>query len=198
MKWLLAGLACLILSFISCKDPFTWVLEIAPILIFVPLVIWFQRKHGPFTQLVIALIFVHSLILMIGGHWTYAEVPFGFWMQKTFHFARNHYDRIGHFFQGFVPALATREVLLKRTPLKRGGWLFFLVVCVCLAFSALYELVEMGVSLAKGEAADAFLGSQGDPWDTQWDMSWALIGAITAQLTLTRWQDKQLVELGSK
>jgi putative membrane protein len=119
-------------------------------------------------------------------------VPFGFWMQRTFHFARNHYDRIGHFAQGFVPALIAREVLLRRTPLRRGGWLFYIVCSICLAISACYEFVEWGAAEMGGSKADDFLGTQGDPWDTQWDMLFALIGSIVAQLTLARVQDRQL------
>jgi putative membrane protein len=188
---LVAGAVAMAISFIGCKDRFTWLLEVAPILLGLPCLALLSRSMT-LTPLVTRLLLLHALVLMIGGHWTYAEVPFGFWMQHAFGFARNHYDRIGHFFQGFVPALLAREVLLRKTPLKRGGWLFFLVTCVCLAFSALYELTEWRVSVATGEAADAFLGTQGDPWDTQWDMSWALLGALVAQVTLSRVQDKQL------
>lgn len=188
---LLAGAAAMALSFVGCKDRFTWLLEVAPILLGLPLLALLSRTMT-LTPLVVRLLFLHALVLMIGGHWTYAEVPLGFWMQHAFGFARNHYDRIGHFFQGFVPALLAREVLLRKTKLERGGWLFFLVCCVCLAFSALYELVEWRVSVATGEAADAFLGTQGDPWDTQWDMTWALCGAVVAQIALSRAQDRQL------
>jgi putative membrane protein len=141
------------------------------------------------------LIFVHSLILMLGGHYTYARVPLGFWMQEAFGFARNHYDRIGHFAQGFVPALIAREVLLRRTPLRRGGWLFFIVSSICLAISACYEFIEWWSAVIGGSAATDFLGTQGDPWDTQWDMFIALIGSIVAQLTLARVQDRQLARL---
>ena len=149
----------------------------------------------PLTPLVYTLIFVHACILMVGGHYTYARVPLGFWMQRTFHFARNHYDRIGHFAQGFVPALIAREVLLRRTPLRRGGWLFYIVCSICLAISACYEFVEWGAAEMGGSKADDFLGTQGDPWDTQWDMLFALIGSIAAQLTLARVQDRQLPEI---
>ena len=134
---------------------------------------------------------------MIGGHYTYAEVPLGFWVRDAFGLARNHYDRLGHFAQGFVPAILTREILLRRTPLPRGRWLFFLVTCVCLALSACYEFVEWWTALLTGEAATAFLGTQGDPWDTQWDMFFALVGAITAQLALARRHDRELLRCTS-
>ncbi|HET9752254.1 MAG TPA: DUF2238 domain-containing protein [Myxococcales bacterium] len=185
------GGAALLLSFIGCKDRFTWFLEVAPILLALPLLALLSRTVT-LTPLLLVLLFLHALVLMIGGHWTYAEVPLGFWMQHALGFSRNHYDRIGHFVQGFVPALLAREVLLRKTPLRRGGWLFFLVLCVCLAASAFYELVEWWVAAATGTAADAFLGTQGDPWDTQWDMCWALIGALCAQLLLSRLQDRQM------
>jgi len=184
----------LVVSGIGPKDRFTWLLEVAPVLIGAPLLVWFSRQV-PLTLLVCRLLFLHGLILMIGGHWTYAEVPLGFWMRDTFGFARNHYDRIGHFAQGFVPALLAREVLLRKTPLTRGGWLFFLVTCICLAFSALYELIEWWTSVATGTAADAFLGTQGDPWDTQSDMCLALVGAMCAQVLLARRQDRELAAL---
>ena len=185
---LAVGAAFLALSRIHPTDAFTWFLEIAPILIVVPILVATYRR-ARLTPLAYRLILVHACILMVGGHYTYAEVPLGEWMKAVFGFTRNNYDRIGHFAQGFVPALVAREVLLRRTPLVRGGWLFFLVTCVCLAFSALYELVEWWTSVATADGATAFLGTQGDPWDTQWDMLFALVGAITALLTMTRLQD---------
>jgi len=142
------------------------------------------------------LIFLHSLILMLGAHYTYARVPPGFWFQEWFDLSRNHYDRLGHLAQGFVPAILAREVLLRRSPLQPGKWLFFLVTCVCLAISACYEFLEWGTALAGGESADAFLGTQGDIWDTQWDMFLALLGAMTAQATLARLHDRQLRTMG--
>jgi putative membrane protein len=172
----------------------TWTMEVFPIFIAVPILIATYRRF-PLTPLVYTLIFIHACILMVGGHYTYARVPLGFWMQRTFHFARNHYDRIGHFTQGFVPALIAREVLLRRTPLRRGVWLFYIVCSICLAISACYEFVEWGAAEIGGSKADDFLGAQGDPWDTQWDMLFALIGSIIAQLTLTRVQDRQLTEI---
>ena len=144
------------------------------------------------TPLTYTLIWIHCLILMAGGHYTYAQVPLGFWMERLFGFTRNHYDRIGHFAQGFVPAMLAREIFIRRSPLRHSAWLPFLVVCFCLAFSALYELIEFWTALSAGGAATDFLGTQGDVWDTQWDMQMALIGAIVALLTLSKVQDRQL------
>jgi putative membrane protein len=191
---LAVGLALLAWSGLRPHDRFTWLLEVAPILIGVPVLVATRRRF-PLTPLAYRLVFVHALILMLGGHYTYAEVPLGFWIQDALSLARNHYDRLGHFAQGFVPAVLAREILLRRTPLRRGGWLFFLVTCVCLSVSALYELVEWWTAVATGEAATAFLGTQGDPWDTQWDMFLALLGALTAQLALGRAHDRQLESL---
>jgi putative membrane protein len=188
------GLALLAWSGIGPHDPFTWLLEVAPILIAVPVLIATRRRF-PLTPLAYRLIFAHSLILMLGGHYTYAEVPLGYWVKDALGLARNHYDRLGHFAQGFVPAILAREILLRRSPLRPGRWLFFLVTCVCLAISACYELVEWWTALATGEAATAFLGTQGDPWDTQWDMFTALIGALAAQVTLGRVHDRELAAL---
>ena len=169
-------------------------LEIAPALVALPILIR-TYKRFPLTPLSYRLILLHACILMLGGHYTYAEVPLGYWMKDAFGFARNHYDRIGHFAQGFVPAILAREILLRKTPLKSGGWLFFLVTCVCMAISAFYEFIEWWTALATGGAADAFLGTQGDPWDTQWDMFFALLGSLTAQLTLSRYHDRQIAAL---
>jgi putative membrane protein len=173
------------------KDRMTWVLEVFPVIGAVPLLIATRRRF-PLTMLAYALIAVHAIILMIGGRYTYAEVPLFNWIRDAFHLARNHYDRLGHFAQGFVPAIVAREVLLRRTPLRRGGWLFFLVTCVCLAISAVYELIEWSAAASSGSAADAFLGTQGDPWDTQKDMLLAGFGAIVSQLTLARAHDRQI------
>ncbi len=181
-------------SGIAPRERFTWFLEIAPILAAVPLLLLTWRRF-PLTPLAYTLIALHAVILMVGGHYTYAQVPLGFWVQEALGLARNHYDRLGHFAQGFVPAVIAREILLRRTPLRRGGWLFFLVICVCLAVSAFYEFIEWWAALAGGEAAAAFLGTQGDVWDTQWDMFLALCGALTAQLTLSRLHDRQIERL---
>ena len=193
---LMIGVVCLALSAVGASEPGTWLLEVFPILISVPILIATARRF-PLTPLAYRLIFVHSLILMVGGHYTYAKVPLGFWVRDTFHLVRNNYDRLGHFAQGFVPAIIAREILLRRTPLTRGKWLVFLVTCVCLAISACYEFIEWGAAVAGGASATAFLGTQGDVWDTQWDMLSALIGAIAAQILLTRMHDRQLLSLSA-
>jgi putative membrane protein len=186
-----AGAVLLVLSGLHPRDRYTWLLEIAPILVAVPILVATRRRF-PLTPLAYRLIFLHACILMLGGHYTYARVPLGFWMRDLFGFARNHYDRIGHFAQGFVPAIVAREILVRRTPLRPGGWLFFLVTSVCLAISACYEFVEWGTAVASGSAADAFLGTQGDPWDTQWDMFLCLLGALAAQASLSRIHDREI------
>ena len=187
-------LVLLALSRVGALEPGTWLLEVAPILIVAPILVLTARRF-PLTPLVYRLLFVHALILMLGGHYTYAKVPLGFWAQDAFGLARNHYDRVGHLAQGFVPAMLAREVLLRRSPLQRGKWLAFLVVCVCLALSATYELIEWLAAVLGGSAADAFLGTQGDIWDTQWDMFMALVGATSALLLLSRVHDRQLARL---
>jgi putative membrane protein len=191
---LLVGAALLALSGIGPHDRTTWWLEVAPILITVPILVATARRF-PLTPLAYRLIFVHALILMLGGHYTYAEVPAGFWLEDALGLARNPYDRLGHFAQGFVPAIVAREILIRRSPIKVGGWLTFLVLCVCLAISALYELVEWWAALIGGEGADAFLGTQGDQWDTQWDIFLALVGASIALLVLSRLHDRQIARL---
>ncbi|HEU4523408.1 MAG TPA: DUF2238 domain-containing protein [Gemmatimonadales bacterium] len=190
---ILAGMV-LVWSGVEPHDRFTWVLEVAPVLIGAPILVALRHRFR-LTRLVYTLLCIHALILMVGGKYTYAEVPFGFWLQDAFGFSRNHYDRIGHFAQGFIPAMLAREVLIRRSPLRASRWLPFLVVCFCLAFSALYELIEFWTALATGEAAEAFLGTQGDVWDTQWDMQMALIGAVAALATLSRLHDRQLARL---
>jgi putative membrane protein len=173
------------------KDRLTWLLEVFPAIVAVPLLVATRRRF-PFTALAYSLIAVHAVILMVGGRYTYAEVPLFNWIRDAFHLARNHYDRLGHLAQGFVPAIVAREVLIRKSVVRRGGWLFFLVTCVCLAISAVYELIEWSAAATSGSAADAFLGTQGDPWDTQKDMLCAGIGALTAQLTLSRFHDRQI------
>jgi putative membrane protein len=190
------GSIALIVSGIHPTDRVTWVMEIFPILIIAPLLL-VTAKRFPLTALLMRLIFLHALVLMLGGHYTYAQTPVGAWLQDFFHLARNPYDRIGHLFQGFVPAIATREILLRTTALRRGALLGFLTICVCLAFSAFYELIEWWSALALGQGADAFLGTQGDPWDTQWDMFCALIGASAALTLLSGNHDRQLRRLAS-
>lgn len=171
---------------------FTWFLETAPVLIAMP-VLWANYERLRFTDLVYTLIAIHAAILMVGGHYTYARVPPFDWIRDTFSLSRNHYDRLGHFAQGFVPAMIAREVLVRKTRLERGRMLFFLVVCVCLAISAAYELIEWLGAVAAGDAATDFLGTQGDAWDTQKDMALALVGAVVAQWLLASWHDRQLV-----
>lgn len=192
---LLSLVVLLVLSGIHPHDYFTWVLEVFPILIGAPILVWVYPRFR-FTRLVYTLLWLHAIILMVGGHYTYAQVPLGFWMEHAFGFARNHYDRIGHFAQGFIPALLAREIFIRASPLRESRWLPFVVICFCLAFSAFYELIEFWTALASGSAATDFLGTQGDPWDTQWDMQLALIGAIVSLLTLSRVHDRQLAGLG--
>jgi putative membrane protein len=190
---LVAGVG-LVWSGIGPYDRATWALEVAPVVIVLPL-LWLTRKRFPLTPLLYVLIAIHAAILMLGGHYTYARVPAGDWVRETLDLARNHYDRLGHIAQGFIPAIAVREILLRQTPLPRGGWLFTLVAATCLAISAFYEFLEWWTALLVGGAADAFLATQGDVWDTQWDMFLALCGALTAQLVLARWHDRQLATL---
>ena len=181
-------------SAIHPYDYFTWFLEIFPIIIALPILI-FSYKKFPLTHLLYGLILIHAIILMVGGHYTYAEVPVFNWLRDTFDLSRNYYDRVGHFAQGFVPAMIAREILLRKNIVKKSGWLFFIVCCICLAISACYEFIEWWVAVASGESADAFLGTQGDVWDTQWDMFIALIGAILAQILLRNRHNKQLLNL---
>jgi putative membrane protein len=187
-------LAALVASGIGPADRLTWFLEVLPVLIAAPLLLA-TSKSFPLTPLVYTLIAIHALILVLGGHYTYAQVPLGFWIQDWFDFSRNHYDRIGHFMQGFGPALIARELLIRTSPLRPGKWLFALIVLAVLGISACYEFTEWWAALAGGDAAGAFLGTQGDVWDTQWDMFLAGCGAITALMTLDRVHDRQLVAL---
>ena len=194
---LVATLAVLVWSGIEPNERGTWFLEVSPVLAGVVL-LWITYARFPLTFLLYGLLFVHAVILMIGGHYTYAEVPLGFWAQDLLDLSRNPYDRLGHIAQGFVPAILAREILLRTSPLQRGRWLFFLVVCVCLAFSAFYEMLEWWAALIGGGAAESFLGTQGDVWDTQWDMFLALLGAIAAQLTLAGLHDRALAQVTSR
>ena len=194
--WLAVFFAVLAWSAINPYDRLTWWLEVAPALVGLALMVW-THKRFPLTTLLYVLILIHSLILFVGGHYTYARVPAFDWLRDTFELSRNHYDRVGHLAQGFIPAIIARELLLRLTPLKRGGWLFFLVLCVCLAISVAYELIEWGAAMALGGSAEEFLALQGDEWDTQKDMALAGIGSLAAQLSLARWHDRQLRELAS-
>ena len=188
---LLATLAALVASGIDPYDRLTWWMEVMPVLIALP-ILYFTRKTFPLTPLLYGLLFFHGLVLMLGGHYTYSRMPLGFWIQDLFDFSRNHYDRIGHLAQGFVPAILAREILVRLSPLKPGGWLFFLVSCVVLAVSATYEFIEWWAALLYGAEADEFLATQGDIWDTQWDMLLALTGGLVSQLLLSGWHDRQL------
>ena len=189
-----ALIALLALSGWRPFDMATWVMEVAPVVV-VLLILWTTRERFPLTPLLYALIFVHAGVLMLGGHYSYARVPLGDWLRDTLALARNPYDGIGHFMQGFVPAIAARELLLRHTGLQRGAWLFVVVTGLCLGISAIYELIEWGAAVALGQGAEEFLGTQGDPWDTQKDMAMAWIGAMAAQWLLARWHDRQLAAL---
>jgi putative membrane protein len=181
----------LLWSGLQPKDQFTWFLEVLPALIGA-VVLFKSYKTFPLTPLLYILILLHSIVLMIGGHYTYAEVPF---FENLWGAERNNYDKVGHFFQGFVPALIARELLLRCQVVLKKGWLNIIIIAICLAISAFYELIEWWVALATGEGAEAFLGTQGYVWDTQSDMAWALIGAITSVIVLARWHDQQLNRL---
>ncbi|MGY6038623.1 DUF2238 domain-containing protein [Aeromonas sp. AE23HZ002T15] len=191
---LLLTLALLVISGWHPYDRLTWLLEVIPVLIVMPLLILSHRSF-PLTTLLYLGITLHAAVLMLGGAYTYARVPLGFDLQQWFDLGRNPYDKIGHFFQGFVPAIACREILLRGHHVQGKRMLAFLVVCVVLAISASYELIEWGAALALGQGADEFLGTQGDPWDTQSDMFCALVGAISALLILTPLHDRQLARL---
>jgi putative membrane protein len=187
---LLCGFAIVLAwSAIHPHDYFTWALEVFPALLaLAALAITYRRFQ--FTTLVYFLILLHACILFVGGHYTYAEVPLFNWVRDHFHLGRNDYDHVGHFAQGFVPALVAREVLLRQKIVLRRGWVFFIVLSICLAVSAAYELLEWRIAVASGSAADAFLGTQGDPWDMQEDMATAIAGALTALLFFSRWHDR--------
>jgi len=189
--------AAVLVSGIGPRDRATWWMEVAPVLIAVP-ILWATRRRLPLTPLLYGLVAIHACVLSLGGHYTYAEVPLGFWVRDALGLARNHYDRLGHLMQGFVPALVAREVLLRTSPLCPGRWLFTLVTAFALACSAIYEFIEWWAALLLGQGADAFLGMQGDPWDTQWDMFLCFVGAMLAQALLARVQDRQLAALGAE
>lgn len=191
---LVAYVAVLVWSAIRPHDYFTWLMEVFPALIGIAIVIWIQRRTR-ITPLLLVLLTIHAIILMVGGHYTYAEVPLGRWMEHWFGWARNDYDRIGHFAQGFVPALAAREIFIRRDVVRSRAWMFAIILLVCLGISAAYELLEWSTALAAGARADDFLGTQGDPWDTQEDMATALAGALTALVLMTRLHDRQIDSL---
>ena len=197
LPWL--GLAvALLLAFtgVRADDKGTWLMETAPIFLAAP-VVYFTYRRFPLSSLLYWLIALHAVILMVGGLYTYAKVPLGFWIQDSFHMSRNPYDKIGHFAQGFVPALVARELFLRRRIVTSRGWAVFLAISVAMAISACYELIEWGAAMALGGGADAFLGTQGDIWDTQSDMGMALVGALVAMALFTRWQDRDIARLGA-
>lgn len=176
-------------------DRLTWLMEVLPVMIALP-VLWLTYERYPLTSLLYFCIFVHAAVLMLGGAHTYARVPLGFQLQELLELSRNPYDKIGHFFQGFVPALVAREILIRGQYVRGRRMLAFLVVCIVLAISATYELIEWGAALAMGQGAEEFLGTQGDPWDTQSDMFFALVGSIIALSCFSRLHDRQLTRLG--
>ncbi|MDA0690844.1 MAG: DUF2238 domain-containing protein [Nitrospinae bacterium] len=178
-------------SAISFHDAFTWFLEVLPAVIGLVILFGTYSKFF-FTRIAYILILIHAIILMVGGHYTYAEVPLFDWIKEIFDLERNHYDRVGYFAQGFIPAIVGREILLRSSPLQPGKWLFFIVVCICMTLSVSYEFIEWWVALATGTDADAFLGTQGDIWDTQWDMAFATVGAILSQTLLGNAHDRAL------
>jgi putative membrane protein len=183
--------AALVWSGVGAKSLGTWALEVVWVVIGVPLVLYYRRRF-PLTRLACWLLVLWAIVLCYGGHHTYAETPIGDWFRDRFDLSRNHYDRFAHFVQGFVPAILVRELLLRRTPLRRGGWTFTLTTAVCLSVSACFEFVEWASALVLGAGADEFLATQGDVWDTQWDMFLCLCGALVAQLLLSRPHDRQL------
>ena len=200
-RWLLAGgvLVALAVSWWIARDRLTWLLEVVWAMAGLALIAW-RWSSFPLTRLLCWLLVLHALVLIHGGTYTYAQTPLGFWMQDLMGTARNPWDRLGHWMQGFVPAILARGLLLRCTPLQRDGWLTYLILAACLSFSAFFELIEWWAALAFGADADAFLATQGDPWDTQWDMFLCLCGAATSLLLLSRWHDRQLgavVKVGS-
>jgi len=193
---LLATTVCVALAWSAFHpiDWLTWWLEVWWVMIGLPVIAWVNHRYG-ITRLLLVLLTVHAVILVIGGHYTYERVPLGLWVQEWFGLARNNYDRLGHFIQGFVPALIARELLRRTSPLQPSRWLAILCVAMALAFSAIFEMIEWGSSVALGASADAFLGSQGDPWDAQWDMLCALIGSVCSVVTLSRAHERGLASL---
>ncbi len=193
--WIAIFVVVLVWSGIGPHDYPTWALEVAPAVIGA-IILWYTRESFPLTPLVYVLVLFHCIVLIVGGHYTYAEVPIGDWFAEQFDQSRNNYDKLGHFAQGFVPALVAREILVRKRVVPSARWRDFFIVSFCLGFSAFYELIEWWVALLSEEAADSFLGTQGYVWDTQSDMAWALTGAILALLTLGSWHDAQMRRRG--
>lgn len=195
--WLAVFFSVLIWSAINPKDYPIWLLETSPALIALVILIATRRRF-PLTNLAYGLILIHSIILMIGGHYTYAEVPLFDWLKVTFELERNNYDKLGHLAQGFIPAIIAREILIRNQVVKSRKWLNFLIICICLAIAAFYELIEWFVALVSKEAAESFLGTQGYIWDTQSDMAYALGGAISAIIMLSRLHDRQISKIAAR
>ena len=193
--WMAVFASVFVWSAVNPKDYPTWLLEVAPAVV-AAAVLWYTRQHYPLTRLLYMLILLHCVILIVGGHYTYAEVPAFDWIRDTFGQQRNNYDKLGHFAQGFVPAIVAREISIRNAIFSTAAWRNFFIVGMCLGISAFYELIEWGVALLSDEAAESFLGTQGYIWDTQSDMGWALVGAVTALLILSRLHDRQLKEAG--
>lgn len=193
--WIAIYSVVLVWSAINPKDYLTWLLEVAPALVAAGIML-VTRRTFPLTPLTAILILLHCIILMVGGHYTYAEVPLFDWLGEVFGWQRNNYDKLGHFAQGFVPAIVAREILLRMDVVASTAWRNFFILCFCLALSAFYELIEWWVALVSDEAAESFLGTQGYIWDTQSDMAWALVGAIIALMVMGRLHDRQLKERG--
>jgi len=187
----------LVWSGIDPKDHFIWFLEVVPAIVGAVVLVAIYPKVK-LTMLVYCLIWLHGLVLMLGGHWTYGEMPLFSWLRDEYGLARNYYDRVAHIMQGFVPAIIAREILLRNSVVKGRGWLFFIITCICLAVSAFYEFIEWWVAITSGSAADEFLATQGDIWDTQWDMFLALCGAIASQILLARWHDRQMAAIARR
>ncbi len=192
--WIALFAIVLLWSGIRPHDYPTWVLEVGPAII-AAAVLWYTRKSFPLTPLTYTLILIHCIILMVGGHYTYAKVPLFDWIAEVFNSDRNNYDKVGHFVQGFVPAIVAREILIRKAVVNGNRWRAFLIICFCLGFSAFYELIDWWVALLSGEAAESFLGTQGYVWDTQSDMAWALAGAIIALVLLSHTHNQQLQNL---
>jgi putative membrane protein len=194
---LLLTVVVFIWSGIGPRERFTWILEVFPVIVgWAVLIPTYNRFR--LSTLAYVLLAIHGVILMVGGHYTYAEVPLFNWIRDVTGSARNSYDGVGHFAQGFIPAIVAREILLRLTPLRRGGWLFYIIVSICLAISAVYELIEWAVAIMSGSSAESFLGTQGDVWDTQKDMALAMIGAIVALVTLSRPHDRSMDRIEMK
>ncbi len=189
-------LSILIWSVIEPKDLFIWFLEVLPVIIGVAVLIYIYPKYR-FSNFIYVLITIESIILIVGGHYTYAEMPIFNWIRDTFDLSKNYYDRLGHFMQGFIPAMIAREIIIRNKVINKKKYLSFIVICICLAISASYELIEFVVAKLTGNAADAFLGTQGDVWDTQWDMLMALIGSVTSLSLFSRYHDKKLTQLNN-